>query len=1072
MKKTNIVLFLMLLFSIITEAAITVVSVHAEAKDIQLVDEKWLDLSYTYEKKGESNQWVVSYEQQSEEKDAPRRMKFRVTDEKDQVIAYPKHETMTEKEGWLIEEDFSEKSDGRLVLEVPRAINALHLYVQMDQQSEPAKDGDAPKIHENIVERQAPFVLERTNKATKQATKESTETEQSTDERIGPKKENTPMGATASAAQPYGTSQMYSQLYTNKETKYKHDAGTYPEFSWQPTGQTNVINHQGGVAGQTGWDGVKNWNVANDTYSNSYIKYGGEAAKPNVLLRKYAQETSEPDEFKIKLNVRGNTTYKPGVDIVFLLDNTGSMAGAKKKQSADAMQKIVDKLQEISGGDANSIRVGGHIFASYDKSIEGQWGWTRTKTHHKLSNKPSDWQNMVKVYRNLTPAGMTFTQRGLQEAEDIFNASGSSLGEDRYKLLFVLTDGAPNISWKPTSAIREPSMFYDQTLITGFDSGYAPNYNGEYKFDGSGINTKFAKNFPVNGQPITSHLTTTNSTAYKLKNSGIEIHSLAVQIRSTGDGDHPAATLLEGMYKMATKKANAKTDTQNDYFFYHAKNDTGSLTEYVKSWYDTIIRTVDKGIVIDPLGDMVELVTTNGKAPKVKQVSNSAPAIAQEDMARVQLYNNNRQIELENINLTQNQEIELEYTVKLKTNDSNFVSNRWYPANNKTMLFPTPERTNDEMEFGRPSVRFQKDDFVIPVEKIWSDKLATETDNYWGMRGSKVTAKLQRLAGSMWTDVQSLTLNAANQWKGTFSPVDGSSGNTYRVVEPTRTNGYKKASLNQGIFTSDTMPTGGIKITNELLRGDYSFWKFMGDGKTPFTTDLPKFKVTRSDGKVLAENLTPETGTGKVTIKNMPIGTYTVEETYVPKGFQKMTKFTIEATENNSSAPSSVVFKVNGSTGKHTVRNKLTDFSLIVEKVDDNDAWISGATFKLTGPNYNETIAGGPIFDFMLLQPGKYTLTETDSPNGHEMLKTPITFEIKEDGKCVVDDHRNVTESSITINDENAIYLKVLNKKVRTGVLPQTGAFGVQGLTLIAGILVLGGVMLGMFSLYLDRSKK
>lgn len=246
----------------------------------------------------------------------------------------------------------------------------------------------------------------------------------------------------------------------------------------------------------------------------------------------------------------------------------------------------------------------------------------------------------------------------------------------------------------------------------------------------------------------------------------------------------------------------------------------------------------------------------------------------------------------------------------------------------------------------------------------------------------------------------------------------------------------------------------------------------MGDGKTPFTTDLPKFKVTRSDGKVLAENLAPEAGTGKVTIKNMPIGTYTVEETYVPKGFQKMAKFTIEATENNSSAPSSVVFKVNGSTGKHTVRNQLTDFSLIVEKVDDHDAWISGATFKLTGPNYNETIAGGPIFDFMLLQPGKYTLTETDSPNGYGMLTTPITFEIKEDGKCVIDDHGNVTESSITINDENAIYLKVLNKKVRTGVLPQTGAFGVQGLTLIAGTLVLGGVMLGILSLYLNRSKK
>lgn len=105
---------------------------------------------------------------------------------------------------------------------------------------------------------------------------------------------------------------MYSPLYTNKETKYKNDAGTYPEFSWKPTGQSNVINHQGGNSGQTGWDGVNSWDVANDDHTQSYIKYGDDSSNPNIQLRKYAQQTDEPDEFKIKLNVRGNTIYKPG----------------------------------------------------------------------------------------------------------------------------------------------------------------------------------------------------------------------------------------------------------------------------------------------------------------------------------------------------------------------------------------------------------------------------------------------------------------------------------------------------------------------------------------------------------------------------------------------------------------------------------------------------------------------------------------------------------------------------------------------------------------------------------------
>ena len=51
---------------------------------------------------------------------------------------------------------------------------------------------------------------------------------------------------------------------------------------------------------------------------------------------------------------------------------------------------------------------------------------------------------MVREYKRATSNGVTFTQRGLQEAKDIFDASPSS---DRHKLLFVLTDGAPNRSW-------------------------------------------------------------------------------------------------------------------------------------------------------------------------------------------------------------------------------------------------------------------------------------------------------------------------------------------------------------------------------------------------------------------------------------------------------------------------------------------------------------------------------------------------------------------------------------------------------------------------------------------------
>lgn len=863
---------------------------------------------------------------------------------------------------------------------------------------------------------------------------------------------------------------MYSPLYMNKETKYKNDAGTYPEFSWKPTGQSNVINHQGGHSEQNGWDGVESWNVTNDDYSQSYIKYGDDFSNPNIQLRKYAQQTDKPDEFKIKLNVRGSTIYKPGVDIVFLLDNTGSMASNNRKtNSVKAVDKIITELKKVADPSSNAIRVGAHVFASYDPVIEEpQYGWKRENTHFKLSNNPTDWGKIKNSYESLVNAGYTFTQRGLQEAADILNDPTTDIGEERYKLLFMLTDGAPNASWEPLTAEFNSAMYYDPVLITSFSKGNAPNYLPGKSLGATGINTKFENNrsLTVNGQTIRSHLTTTNSTAQMLKDQGIEMHSIAVQISSTGSPDHTATELRKGLYRLSTKKATATGDNPEDYFYYHATDPT-ELTEKFKDWYQTIIRTVDQGVVTDPLGDMVELVTENGKEPKVTQVDNGAPLIENADKPTVSIKNGSRQIEVNNINLTRNQEIELEYTVRLKVDDPTFVSNQWYPTNKETVLRPTPERTNDRLEFGRPSVKFQKADFIIPVEKVWSDTHKGNA-NYWELRSDKVTVTLQKQNGSNWQDIESIDLAADKNWKGTFSPVEGGEANTYRVIEPNRTAGYKQPSINQASFTSETMISGGIKITNELLRGNHQFWKFMENGTTKFTDDLPKFNVKRSDGKVLVENLSPDSD-GKVALTDLTMGDYIVEETYVPVGFQKMADLQLEVRENNP--PTSLNVKVNGSTENYHAVNNLKDFAVMIEKIDENDNPLSGAAFKLTGLDYDETKMGGPIFNFTGLRPGSYKLTETESPNGYQQMKEPLVFVIGEDGKVTIPTHPDIRGTGGVGREENQIHLRLVNTRVRKGALPNTGDFGIKFFFIVAGSSILLGILLSGMYLYFTRKE-
>lgn len=788
MRKTNIVLFVMLIFSIVADVTLAIGDVYGETNEIQLVDDPFLKVSYQCESLAAGNRWQLTTDHRTPKEGHTQRMKFRITDEKENIIDYPKMNQMVEKDGWLMEKEFSSEKKEKRTIDLSKSIKKLSLYVQMDQQD------SSGKIQENILERSEPFLLESVQNEVAKSIDSSEKSvinedkNNSSSHTFGPKAETQDRVNESHSLAANGTSRMYSPIYTNKEPNYKKDAGTYPEFSWQPSGQTNVINHQGGIEGQTGWDGESSWDVGSDDYTKSYIKYGEDPSKPNIQLRKYAQEVpGNPDQFKVKLNVRGNITYKPGVDIVFLLDNSGSMAHSgtnRKKNAVDALEKIINELSKNADIDAQNIRVGGHIFGGYIKSNEDDWNWTRAKTYHKLSSNPANWTKMKNDYNSLTPVGQTFTQRALQEAQDVFEEPSTNLGK-RHKLLFHLTDGAPNMAWKPLTVKSDPLMYYDKVRVLTSDQGQKGSYKPHHQFNSYSYSTnvKFIKPYPVGGQQINSYLTMTNSKAWDLKESGIEIHTIAVQITTSGSNEHSPTEIQKGLYKMATKKANTTSDGKDDYFYYHA-NDPSELMNQFKEWYDTVIRTVDKGTITDPLGDMVELVGN----PTWRQVVNGKPQIADGDKPSISLEDSGRTIKVNNINLTNNQEIEVEYIVRLKTTDNSFTSGKWYPANGRTYLEPTPERTNDKLDFGVPSVKYQRDDFVIPVEKIWTDK-NNQTDNYWGMWPAKITVALQKQNGSSWTALESIDLNAANNWKGAFASVEGGAENVYRVIEPSRTNG-------------------------------------------------------------------------------------------------------------------------------------------------------------------------------------------------------------------------------------------------------------------------------------------
>lgn len=924
MKKKHLLMLVVLLFSFITETLPSLVTAYAETTKTELIDEKFLKVSYEYESLEDTNRWRITFSRQSEESDKEQRLKLKVTNEKGKVITYPAIKNMDEKDEWLIEKNYSASMEGQLVFELPKSTKKLNLDVQLDEQT--LSNGKDAKIQENILDIKESFVLKAQDTKEETKTSESKATvKTSSEDFIGPPEPEEVVPVPATAVPNNGLLRMDPPKYTNKAPVYTSNNGTYPTCYWTPTGQSNVRNHQGGYEKESGWDGVTSWDVSSDDYTKSYIKYGVEKTKPNISLRKYASETSKDDEFNVRLNVRGSTIPKPGVDVCFVLDNSASMIQtegyiggiSRKTLSVNSLQKLIDKFK-AANPETDSLRIGGVIFSAKNNNYGNPIV--------PMSSNESNWQNLVNTYKNTPSDGDTYTQKALMDAQTMLNNVG---GTDRRKVIFLLTDGAPNMSAVPIALKNDTNIYYDGVRITQNDGNSIAggSYLQAAPTGGKSYTVKIPEGYYI-AQPnrcIYSHLTPVNSTAADIKDQGMEINSIAINIKKnfTYEG-HSDAELIRGLYKIASKKSNATGDIQNDYQFYHAKT-TGDFDISFDDWFNSVIQTVDKGVIEDPIGDMFELV---GK-PTVKEIKKSGvPAIETSKLPNDPVVTNNT-IKVDNINLYGQQEVQLDYKLRLKTDAVNYEGDTWYQTNGRTTLTPTPERTTDKLDFGVPSVKGKANKFEIPVEKKWSDS-HMNTENYWGLRANSVRVVLQRKSGSSWVDVETKTLNAANNWKTSFSADGGST--IYRVVEPSRTTGYAKPDSNVNEFTAKTLPSKGVQITNKLLKGATVFCKYMEDGKTPFTSDLPRFTIRRkSDGKVLVSNLEPN-ARGQVLITDIPLGDFVIDETYVPQGYDKMTDIDVKAVEN--SAGTDLNITVNGKTSLHEVTNKRTkDLEIPVEKV-------------------------------------------------------------------------------------------------------------------------------------------
>lgn len=949
MRKFSFTMLIMMLFSFVVENLSGVKQVNAETTKTELINENYLKIDYDFETKDESNIWRVGFKQKSEDEKFDQRLKLKVTDEQDKTIEYPVLDNMRQKDGWLVEEKFSQSMEGQIVLSVPKSVEKLKLYVQLDQRK---SDDDSAKIHEDTLATKKPFVLEmKKAKEAKQpdVKKKEEVTTASSEDFIGPRmlqqmkaddKQETMNRANLRAAN--------ASKYQNKVPEYNKDNGNYPKPSWKPSNQENVINHQGGNDNTASnvWDGLQSWDTTNANFTNSYIRYGLDDGREDIALRKYATQTAKPEVFDVRLNVRGNSITKPGVDIFFVMDNSSSMGytnphppygirdsdgkvKGRKEYAVSSLNNLLEKFKKNLPTNSDYMRIGGVVYGS------------KVMSTYELSNNTEDWDKMAEGYKKASVVEQnTYTQGGLIEAQKKLQASGN----DRRKIVFLLTDGAPTVSLRPTAGKSDLGIYYDNIRITSYSTNPPSNLSGStvtYLREHNGYEPPYTQYWErpinianINGGPslkVQSHLDMANSEAANLKDGGIEIQTIAIGVERSTFEKHTKDELVKGLYRMATKRAGVTGDEAKDHYFYYAENKEDFDPSF-NEWYDSVLSTVENGVIEDPLGDMVELVgkpiitdvsTKNGTS--AKKIADGKTAILDES--------NPRKVRVTNINLYGNQEIQVDYKVRLKTESDNFVSNQWYQVNGKTTLQPTPDRSDDLMEFGVPSVKAKLEDFEISIEKIWEDTYKG-VPNYWRLQGQKINAELQMKDPNTgaFKKVDTAELNEANQWNKTYPAVSGRS-NIFRIKEVGRTPGYAPVTMNYQAFTQAELGSDKIQLTNKLLTGSTHFYKYKEDGKTPFaTSDLPKFSVTHENGKLLADNLKPDSS-GKVTIENIPIGTYILKEDYAPAGYSKMADVPIKVVENDEGNKVIITFADNKGAG-YVIKNELKkDITIPIEKV-------------------------------------------------------------------------------------------------------------------------------------------
>ena len=501
---------------------------------------------------------------------------------------------------------------------------------------------------------------------------------------------------------------------------------------------------------------------------DEYYKNGSEKQENGVTISKKVTRYNAADgTYDIELKVKGSTEVVQNnkiLDIVLVMDTSGSMEGKSLENAKKAANNFVDKLLPQN----NNVNIG---IVSFAEKGEIKSGLTRNVT------------TLKNAINGLKADGGTYTQQGLEKAAAILNGTSA----EHKKVMVVIGDGEPTYANGEHPNFDKGGFYRIHNPATK-RKGYEQWYGNAFKWLGKGYNSAH-RNYLV-----------------KLINGGFG--NGTKERKGWGHVSWPF-NLMDDYFENATLKAadtiknNAEIitvgiDIENNNLAKSIMNKLATSGKYLKAGavageLDKILadiaeklqKKVSEGVITDNMGEFVNCLANSVKLSGKSE--NLRPEIS------------DKSITVKNINLGKDEELTLSYKVKLK---DNWKDGEFHKANGKTTLLPT--KNGQEMEFNVPEIRSDRATTSIVVNKKWV--------------GNKVPDGLNELTFEVTpktSENYSITVKKADNWTGKLENLPKYKNGTkieYNVAEPAGNN-YEKIGEITKTESSDGVLT--FKVTNK-----------------------------------------------------------------------------------------------------------------------------------------------------------------------------------------------------------------------------------------------------------------